>query len=297
VGFPNPGLRPARLRIAGSQSGVQSVTGASVDNTDPFNPVVNAAALTAVAPQSVAAANAVGVGTAAAREDHTHLGVQTVTAADGSVTVAGALPARTIAVVYGGAPPSIAAASSAGVAVTAARSDHTHLGIQTVTAADGSVTVAGALPARTIAVAYGAAPPNVTPAGSATGAAVTAARSDHTHGGPVATQQASGAIGPLATVTFTTTNILATRSGLVYVTGVLSAQASGVSTQTMTMGIDGVTKCTGRTGTGGAGPFSWTGTFVFQATVANHTYFITAAASAGTDTVAAGEAQISVLEL
>lgn len=135
---------------------------------------------------------------------------------------------------YGGAPPQIAAASSAGVALTVSRSDHTHAGVGSaiagtgigVSAATGAVTISNAGVLSIVAGAginvsgatgnvtvsataasfpgFGAAPPNVASSGAA-GAAGTASRSDHTHGQDLS---------------------------VVYVPSLAAAQASGVFQQT-----------------------------------------------------------------
>lgn len=56
--------------------------------------------------------------------------VKTVTSPDGSITVGSpAGPDVTVETTFGGAPPAVAATSSAGVATTASRSDHTHASI------------------------------------------------------------------------------------------------------------------------------------------------------------------------
>ena len=143
-----------------------------------------AAALTALAPASVGTTAAVGVGTTAARSDHVHAhGAQTdatlhaaVTTSvsgfmlaadkvrlDGMATGAAALGSSNPAGVDGNASP------SAGVATTAARSDHRHT---VLTGSPAALTIGGA---------------------AADGASNSLARTDHAHAMPgLATGAVSG---------------------------------------------------------------------------------------------------------
>jgi hypothetical protein len=77
------------------------------------------------APPAVAAASAAGVATTLSRSDHTHEGVHSASGGNGIVAGGTALD-RTFSADYGGAPPNVALTSSAGVATTLSRSDHTH---------------------------------------------------------------------------------------------------------------------------------------------------------------------------
>ncbi|HEV8549240.1 MAG TPA: hypothetical protein VGQ57_09430 [Polyangiaceae bacterium] len=112
-------------------------------------------------------------------------------------------------------------------------------------------------------------------------------------------RQANGApIGPLATVTFTTTTITPTKSGTFMVWGNLAANASGVSSQTGTLLLDGATVLdTQITGTGAAGPFSMSFLGFVTVSFAAHTFAVQSVASAGTNTIPTGEAAIMFLEL
>lgn len=111
-------------------------------------------------------------------------------------------------------------------------------------------------------------------------------------------QANAGVIGPLATVTFTTTAIQPQRSGLFMVWGNLSANASGVSNQTGTMLADATVIDNAIAGTGGAGPFdlNFLG-FIQLAKNATHTFSVSSVASAGTNTIPAGDAAIMFMEL
>lgn len=112
-------------------------------------------------------------------------------------------------------------------------------------------------------------------------------------------RQANAApIGPLLTVTFTTTAITPTKSGTFMVWGNLAANASGVSTQAGTLLLDGVTVLdTQISGTGGAGPFDMSFLGFVTVSFAAHTFAVQATASAGTNTIPAGDAAIMFLEL
>jgi hypothetical protein len=84
------------------------------------------------APPAVGTSAAGGAGTAS-RSDHTHTGVVSVAAGTG-ISLSGTASAPIINATgtafpgFGGAPPAVAATSAAGVATTAARSDHAHQG-------------------------------------------------------------------------------------------------------------------------------------------------------------------------
>lgn len=132
------------------------------------------------APPAIAAAGASGGAATVSRSDHTHEGVHSNVAGTG-ITVSAPTGDVTINVVYGGVPPAIAAAGSAGVAASASRSDHTHEGVHSNVAGTG-ITVSGATGDVTINVVYGGVPPAIAAAGSA-GVAASASRSDHTHEG------------------------------------------------------------------------------------------------------------------
>jgi hypothetical protein len=192
-------------------AGVRSVTGGSgitVDNSDPRNPVVaNGAAFPGfgIAPPGVSQTSDAGTAPTVSHSDHTHAGVASVVAGTG-IAVNVADPANPIVTNtapfagFGAAPPSVAAASSAGVASTASRSDHTHAGVASVTGGSG-IVVTGTADAPIVSATatsfpgFGGAPP-VAAAASAAGAASTASRSDHTH---AAGLEAGSYLAPLAT--------------------------------------------------------------------------------------------------
>lgn len=108
-----------------------------------------------------------------------------------------------------------------------------------------------------------------------------------------------GAIGPAATTTFTTPSVVSTGSGLFMVWGVLNANQSGISTQTGTLLLDGVTTLAlALAGTGGAGPFAMSFIAVVSVTPnSSHTFAVRAVASLGTNTIPIGEAKIMVVEM
>jgi hypothetical protein len=148
------------------------------------------------APPPVAIASAAGAAGTASRSDHTHAAAVLNLAAGAGITVTPVAGTWTIAATavsfpgYGGAPPAVTTAgSSAGVAATVSRSDHTHSGVHSLVAgtnvsvADdgaGNITVNST---GAVFPGYGGAPPAVTTAGSSAGAALTVSRSDHTHSG------------------------------------------------------------------------------------------------------------------
>lgn len=182
---------------------------------------------------------------------------------------------------FGGAPPNVSTASSAGVAATAARSDHTHGELAT------------------------ARPPNTDPANSspagAVGTATKLAREDHTHGGPLAQSFVNaGTIGPGTDVKFTTPNVTSVRSGLYHIVAVISADASAVSTQVITGGHNATTDPPiTKSGTGGAGPFNGTLVWTIQVTAGStNTFWVNAHVNSGggTNTTLAGWAQIGIIE-
>lgn len=165
----------------------------------------------AAAPPAIAAVSSAGASALVSRGDHTHQGALESGAysppaalqSTGVLFQTFALGVATFAIValptsfpgFGGAPPAVANASSAGAAGTASRSDHTHAGVAslnggtgaaTLTSTGGTIAITGAAPALNIEViagafpGFGGAPPAVASA-SAAGAAGTASRSNHTH--------------------------------------------------------------------------------------------------------------------
>jgi hypothetical protein len=108
-------------------------------------------------------------------------------------------------------------------------------------------------------------------------------------------------IGPADPVTFTTTSIASTKSGLFYIFANIAANASGVSTQTGTLRLDvagaDTVLDTQISGTGGAGPFNMSFGAVVQVTAGtSHTFSVRADANAGTNTVPIGNAVIAWIE-
>jgi hypothetical protein len=88
---------------------------------------------------------------------------------------------------FGGVPPAIALAGSAGVSGLASQSDHTHAGVTSVAAGAG-ISISGPANTPTIAATatpfpgFGSAPPAIAPTSSA-GTSLLSAQSDHTHEG------------------------------------------------------------------------------------------------------------------
>lgn len=167
--------------------------------------------LATIAPPNVAGASNTGTAPSAARSDHTHghgdqaggtLHAPATAAAPGFMSNAdkskldGVEPGATATPLSGAAPPSVAAASSAGTGTSAARGDHTHghgdqaggtLHATATPASPGFMSDAdkgkldGITPGATVTPLSGAAPPNVASASGA-GSDTSAARADHTHG-------------------------------------------------------------------------------------------------------------------
>jgi hypothetical protein len=110
------------------------------------------------------------------------------------------------------------------------------------------------------------------------------------------TRQNSGALGPLATVSFTTTAIAPVMSARYLVIAKLTVTTTGVANVTATLLQGATTLDTSQGGTGGAGPLNLTCIGTFVGTAAPQTFTIQATASAGTLTAAISGLTITVLE-
>jgi hypothetical protein len=105
-------------------------------------------------------------------------------------------------------------------------------------------------------------------------------------------------VGPSDPIKFTTAAVQPVASGKYLVIGTVSADASGASTQVINLYADATVIATGKSGTGGAGPFNGTlVAFVTLSRAATHTFAIEADASAGTNTANAGWMKLMWLEI
>ncbi len=183
--------------------------------------------LSGTAPPNVAAGGSVGIAIAAARGDHTHghgnhaggaLHAAATPTTPGFLSdtdkskLDGIAAGATATPLSGTAPPNVAAGGSVGIAIAAARGDHTHghgnhaggaLHAAATPTTPGFLSdtdkskLDGIAAGATATPLSGTAPPNVA-AGGSVGIAIAAARGDHTHGHG---NHAGGALHALATPT------------------------------------------------------------------------------------------------